>query len=121
LLAIFESWWFLSFFNCMLFHLFTFATFLKMSLYFFANLCHNSKSLNSNISFPTNIHLSFHLDCPKKIVYFSLYYDCFLSYNNFSTTSCNSFSCATRTSYIVAYALFLHHHTFVTFAFIVSV
>lgn len=82
------------------------------------NLFHSSKSSNSNISFLTNIHLSFHLHCPKKIIYFSVYYDCFLFYNNSSTTSCNSFSCATRTTYIVAYVLFLHHHTFLTFAFV---
>lgn len=83
-----------------------------MSLYFFANLCHSSKSSNSNISFPTNIHLSFHLDCPKKIVYFSLYYDCFLSYNNSSTISCNSFSCATRTTYIIACLIFASLYLF---------
>jgi hypothetical protein len=83
-----------------------------MSLYFFANLCHSSKSLNSNISFPTNIHLSFHLDCSKKIVYFSLYYDCFLFYNNSSTISCNSFSCATRPTYIIACLIFASLYLF---------
>lgn len=83
-----------------------------MSLYFFANLCHGSKSLNSNISFPTNIHLSFHLDCSKKIVYFSLYYDCFLFYNNSSTISCNSFSCATRPTYIIACLIFASLYLF---------
>jgi hypothetical protein len=63
------------------------------------------------LSLPTFI---FHFIFIAQIVFYIyiLYYVCFLSYNNSSTTSCNSFSCATRPTYIVACLIFASSYLF---------